>query len=43
MGTLNPADGDGRVDAAPDDEMTASFHNYTTSPRRATVHAVCLR
>ena len=43
LGTINPADGDGRVDAAPDDEMTVSFHNYTETPRRATVHAVCLR
>lgn len=43
LNTLNPADGDGRVDAAPDDEMTASFHNYTNSSHRATVHVVCLR
>ena len=43
LGTLNPGDGDGTTDAAPDDEMTASFHNYTNSSHRATVHAVCLR
>jgi hypothetical protein len=42
LNTLNPADAD-RADAAPDDEMTASFHNYTNSSHRVTVHAVCLR
>ena len=42
LNTLNPADAD-TTDAAPDDEMTASFHNYTSSTRRVTVHAVCLR
>ena len=42
LNTLNPADAD-RADAAPDDEMTASFHNYSNAQQRATVHAVCLR
>ena len=42
IGNLNPADADLR-DAAPDDEMTASFHNYANSSHRVTVHAVCLR
>lgn len=43
LNTLNPADGDGTTDAAPDDEMTAVFHNYMSSSHRVTVHAVCLR
>ena len=43
LGTLNPADRDGQVDEAPDDEMTAWFHSYTDSEHQVTVHAVCLR